>query len=62
MTHRYVAAARELYLYDHIADGDTTRCGKNLTDQTMLWQDIPAHAVTNVCPGCDGTATQGTLL
>ncbi|MDF5758593.1 hypothetical protein [Spongiactinospora sp. TRM90649] len=62
MTVRYVAAARRLYLAEHIADGDTTACGLDLTDQAELWQDIPAEQARRICPECTGTERQEQLL
>lgn len=58
---RYVAAARRLYLAEHIANGDTTRCGLNLTDPAELWQDVPAEQVNRPCPECAGGTSQEAL-
>jgi hypothetical protein len=61
VTVRYVAAARRLYLAEHIAAGDTTRCGLNLLDAAELWQDVPADQVTRPCPECAGHTSQQAL-
>jgi hypothetical protein len=61
VTIRYVAAARRLYLVEHIAAGDTTRCGLDITDPAELWQDVPAGQVTRPCPECSGATQQGAL-
>lgn len=57
---RYVVAARELCIYEHIADGKT-KCGMDLADARMLWQDVPSDQVTRVCPDCTGHEVQGAL-
>lgn len=62
MSVRYVAPARRLYTMEHIADGDTTRCGLDLTNPAELWQTIPPDQAQRLCPDCTGHDPQETLL
>ena len=61
MTRR-VAPARRLLTVACTADGGTTRCGQDLTDEGELWQDVPAELDVPNCPACSGREEQETLL